>query len=132
MNKNTKNFSSPIAEKCRLLRSKLGLTQNEMAKQLNVCLRTWQSWEVGRNQPRAIHLLSVLEMESKTGDANIVDRCCQLRNTIGVTRKEMAKLIGVRPHTWGYWELGKQKPNSLSRGLIDKLYNCYILRIKIE
>lgn len=120
-------LSQTISERCRVLRKKLGLTQAEMAKRIGVSFRAWQSWEEGISEPRAKSLFTLIEMENQNQtETDISSLCQQIRKKLGLNRKEIAKMIGVRPHTWGYWELGTQQPNASSRILINKLVQKYL------
>ena len=53
-------------EKLKQARTKLGLSQSEMAMEMRTSLRTYQGWESGRNVPDVAIRLAELIAEIKT------------------------------------------------------------------
>ena len=45
----------------------------------------------------------------------------QLRNRLGLTQAEAARLVGVAPNTWARWERGEMAPDRRSLKLIALL-----------
>lgn len=57
------------AERVRDLRERLGLTQAQLGKRLNVRQATISDWELGKHAPSgaAVALLSMLEQQTRHG-----------------------------------------------------------------
>ncbi|MEW6731499.1 MAG: helix-turn-helix transcriptional regulator [Acidobacteriota bacterium] len=55
-----------FAELCRELRDKLKLTQKEMAKKLDVPLRTYESWEQREREPTGRNVIRILALRDVT------------------------------------------------------------------
>jgi transcriptional regulator with XRE-family HTH domain len=47
--------SSGLASRIRQSRKEIGLSQNELARELNLAPRTIQTWELGEAEPRGEH-----------------------------------------------------------------------------
>ncbi len=63
-------MAANIPAQLKRWRKKEGLTQEESARKLNICLNTWSNWERGRTRPsKMAHSLlvlgGVLELEDK-------------------------------------------------------------------
>jgi DNA-binding transcriptional regulator YiaG len=54
------------AQQIKALRTRLGLTQGQMAERLGVARPTYQQWEYGRRKPRrpTLKLLEILTKEA--------------------------------------------------------------------
>ncbi len=115
------NSDNPMARKCRALRERLNLTQQEMAEKFRISLRTWQNWEAGINEPPGPVTILMEQLEVEGIQTSMADKCRQLRKFLGVTKAEMARRFNVQPNTWGYWEVGKQKPSIEARKKIDEM-----------
>lgn len=102
-----------IAKQFVEFRAKLDLTQSEAAELFGVKLRTWQDWEYGVNKPTgsSLKLLQIYE-HNPPQKTNVSQLCSQIRKKLGLKKGEMAKMLGVLPNTWGYWEKGVKKPKT--------------------
>lgn len=63
-------MAANIPARLKRWRKQQGLTQEEAARKLNICLNTWSNWERGRTSPskmaQALLVLGgVLELEDK-------------------------------------------------------------------
>lgn len=110
----------PISEKCRLLRERLNLTQQEMADEFGVRLQTWQNWEAGIHSPRGPALKLLAQME-QWPPVDYAARCRQLRTKLGLNKAEMAARLGVTAYTYGQWEAAAVRPQPSARRKIDQL-----------
>ena len=55
----------PFAERLRLLRARLGLSQEQLARRLSVSFATVNRWETGRSQPSARARAALAELEAQ-------------------------------------------------------------------
>ena len=55
------------AERLRLLRARLGLSQEQLARRLSVSFATVNRWEAGRSQPAARATAAIAELEASAG-----------------------------------------------------------------
>ena len=55
----------PFAERLRLLRARLGLSQEQLARRLSVSFATVNRWETGRSQPAARARAALEELEAQ-------------------------------------------------------------------
>jgi transcriptional regulator with XRE-family HTH domain len=99
-----------IGEHFRKRRLTLGLTQSELATQLDVSPWTLRNWESGATSP-AVRFLPRLtrflgyEPESPALEG-IADYLKVARRGRGWSQKEAARRLGVDPCTWSSWERG--------------------------
>src|SRR5580704_12459290 len=54
----------PLAARLRLLRTRLGLSQEQLARRLGVSFATVNRWESGRSRPSARARLAITELEA--------------------------------------------------------------------
>lgn len=109
--KDNKAEENLIAKQFIEFRAKLDLTQTEAAELFGVKLRTWQDWEYGVNRPTgsSLKLLQIYE-KNPPPKTDTSELCSYIRKKLGLKKGEMAKMLGVLPNTWGYWEKGVKKP----------------------
>ncbi|HEY6295278.1 MAG TPA: helix-turn-helix transcriptional regulator, partial [Streptosporangiaceae bacterium] len=56
----------PLAARLRLLRTRFGLSQEQLARRLGVSFATVNRWESGRSRPSARASLALAELEAAT------------------------------------------------------------------
>jgi len=105
------------------IRKRLDLTQQELARLLEVSHATVAAWESGRTRPRKTHMgriVALRDMEraevdkalGREGMAPAVspDLLKRLRKRLNLTQTELARLVGVSTATVTSWETGKSEP----------------------
>ena len=116
------------------LRRKLGLSQQQLARILEVSAITVGSWERGKARPRggswakivALRNTSQAEVDKALGRlsapaAMSPDEIKALRLRLGLSQKEMAKRVGVSLNSVGFWESGRSAPGSANREALAAL-----------
>jgi transcriptional regulator with XRE-family HTH domain len=58
----------PLATRLRLLRARLGLSQEQLARELGVSFATVNRWEAGRSQPSASAILAIAKLEGQDAE----------------------------------------------------------------
>jgi DNA-binding transcriptional regulator YiaG len=111
-----------LSERFSALREKLGVTQREMAIIFGVPLRTWQNWEYAINKPEssALSLLKHYE-QNPPSIINPSELCKDLRASLSLKKREMAKMFDCTLNTWGEWERGIRKPHPEVLEKIEKM-----------
>jgi DNA-binding transcriptional regulator YiaG len=112
----------------RSLRERFDLTQDELAKLLEVSPVTITSWESGKSRPRRANLaqiVSLRNMDQPQVDAALgrqpaptavkPEQLKRLRRRFSLTQAELAKLVGVSHASVASWETGKATPGRDSR-----------------
>jgi transcriptional regulator with XRE-family HTH domain len=103
-----------LGDHLRKKRLDLGLTQTEVARQLNVHATTVQYWETNRvapdlrSIPRIIRFLTYVPY--KPGQT-FSERLRASRKARGVSQKELANILEVDPGTLARWEAGRSRPS---------------------
>jgi DNA-binding transcriptional regulator YiaG len=116
------------------LRERFDLTQEELAKLLQVSPVTITSWETGKSRPRKANLAQIVtlrNMEQAQVDAALSreqapaavkpQQLKRLRRKLSLTQSELAKLLGVSTASITSWEAGKAEPGRDNRRLIAQL-----------
>ena len=116
------------------LRKRLSLTQQELARLLEVSAVTVAAWESGRSRPRKANLAQVVTLRGMS--APVVDAALgrqpapappkpaqlkKLRKGLCLTQAELAKLLSVSPASITSWEAGKTVPTRANRCVIADL-----------
>ncbi|HJY72444.1 MAG TPA: helix-turn-helix transcriptional regulator, partial [Streptosporangiaceae bacterium] len=63
-----------FAERLRLLRTRLGLSQEQLARRLSVSFATVNRWEAGRSRPSARAAAAIAELEASASRGQRVAR----------------------------------------------------------
>ena len=107
------------------IRSKIGLTQAELAKKLGVDTKTVQNWESGATIPKSKYgILGVLSKETTAPSKELGFEVKDLRKMLGVTQVELAKMVGVTEATIQNWERGKKMPTTKHTTLRSLWESC--------
>ncbi|MHC4591649.1 MAG: helix-turn-helix domain-containing protein [Planctomycetota bacterium] len=116
------------------LRRRLGLTQQELSRLLQVSPVTVTAWESGRSRPRKANLAQIVTLRKM--DRAQIDRALQresvpapvrpqqlrrIRRKFSLTQANLAALLGVSAASVTSWEAGKTTPGRESRRLIAGL-----------
>ena len=117
------------------LRKRFGLTQQELAKLLQVGQLTISSWERGKSKPRAGSLAKIIALRSMTqgqvdtalgrekalSTAMSPQQIKDIRQGKGMSRAGFAKLVGVSASAVATWEQGKSAPGARSREALARI-----------
>jgi len=118
----------------RSLRERFDLTQEELAKLLQVSPVTITSWETAKSRPRKANLAQIVTLRDM--DQAQVDGALnreqapaavkpaqlkRLRRKLALTQSDLAKLLGVSTASVTSWEAGKAEPGRDNRRLIAQL-----------
>ncbi|MHC5033960.1 MAG: helix-turn-helix domain-containing protein [Planctomycetota bacterium] len=116
------------------LRRRLGLTQQELSRLLQVSPVTVTAWESGRSRPRKANLAQIVTLRKM--DRSQIDQALQresvpapvgpqqlkrLRRKFSLTQANLAALLGVSTASVASWEAGRTAPGKESRRLIAGL-----------
>ncbi len=102
-----------------------GLTQRQVAGIIGVNKGTIGNWEIGVTQP-AVHCISkiidFLGYAPYCPPKSLGERLIQARKSLGLTQKQLAKILGVDPTSIRDWECGVHKPVKKSLKIIQKFF----------
>jgi transcriptional regulator with XRE-family HTH domain len=119
----------PLARRLQQERSQRNITQSRAAQILGVAQATYAGWEIGRATPAAPFLATIgafLGLSSGETTA-LVDMPFRIdtagwppfgqllgarRESLRLTRDELARILGVAPGTIVAWELGHRSPRA--------------------
>jgi len=115
------------------LREGFDITQQELARLLQISPVTVTSWETGKSHPRAANLEQLAALaQKKQADVDAAlgrhpvpeftgSEVRRLRKGLGITQIALAKLIGVSAAAITAWETGKTIPSRESRRALSQL-----------
>jgi len=115
------------------MRERFDLTQQELAKLLDVSPVTITAWETGKSRPRQHNLRRIAalcqkeqsEVDAALGRARVPDLCGddvkRLRTALGLSQMVLAELIGVSAAAVTAWETGKTSPSRENRRALAEL-----------
>jgi transcriptional regulator with XRE-family HTH domain len=123
-------MSDITGEQIRAARERLRMTQQELAEELGVSLRTVSNWERGESVPRnragaIVDVLGIQEEVPEFGEKALLRRLGQLakqqREILGMGRPSMAKEAGLgSDKTIIQFEFGRTLPRGTSQRRIEK------------
>ncbi|MFQ5675836.1 MAG: helix-turn-helix domain-containing protein [bacterium] len=99
-----------LGDHIRKRRLDLGLFQEQIARRIGVDAVTVYNWERNRNSP---HLRVIPKIIAFLGYApcqpakSLPEKLLSCRRLLGLSQKQMAKMIGIDPYTLGKFERGK-------------------------
>lgn len=102
-----------LGDHIRKRRLDLGLLQEQVARQIGVDATTIHNWERHRNSP---HLPAIPKIIEFLGYApchtakTLPEKVKSCRRLLGLTQKQMAKMIGIDPGTLAKFERGMGTP----------------------
>lgn len=118
----------------RGLRERFDLTQEELAKLLQVSSVTITAWESGKSRPRRANFAQIVtlrNMDQAQVDAALgrapapavvkAGQWKRLRKRLSLTQAELARLMGVSVASVTSWEAGKAAPGRESRRALADL-----------
>jgi transcriptional regulator with XRE-family HTH domain len=107
----------------------LNIPQKEVAKHLQATVYTVRNWEKNRSNPslpfipKIIQFLGYVPYDTQTQDFG--KKIATSRRLLGLSQKDLARLIGVDPCTIRSWEKSKHRPQHFKILLqIDTLFPC--------
>lgn len=110
---------STLGDAIRSARKRAGLTQKALAWRLGLKggSATVANWESGHRRPRPKNLRAVWEVcgthstFAPTPPAVDVARCItRVRKAAGLSKRQLARAVGVSPPSVTYWERGDRTP----------------------
>jgi DNA-binding XRE family transcriptional regulator len=104
----------------RKRRIKLGLSQSEVARIINVQTDTITNWELNRFSPLLIHVPKIIQFLGYTPNIANENPIIKYRIENGITQKEMARILKVDPGTLARFEKGRNISKQLKER-IEKL-----------
>jgi transcriptional regulator with XRE-family HTH domain len=84
----------PLAARLRLLRARLGLSQEQLARQLGVSFATVNRWESGRSQPSANAIQAIAKLDGPVAEQGPGGLPLPQSSFVGRER-ELAELAGL-------------------------------------
>jgi DNA-binding transcriptional regulator YiaG len=116
------------------LRERFDLTQEELARLLQVSPVTITSWESGKSRPRKANLAQIVTLRGMSQpevDAALgrpaapaaikPQQLKRLRRKLSLVQAQLAKLLGVSAASVTSWEAGKTEPGRENRRAIGEL-----------
>jgi len=116
------------------IRKRLGLTQQEAAKLFEVSAVTVGAWETGRSKPRGNNLAKIVALRSMnqadvdsaleretTPKPMTAEQIKALRDRLGLTQADLAKLAGVSTNSITAWETGRTTPQGTNRKALAEI-----------
>jgi transcriptional regulator with XRE-family HTH domain len=113
-----------IGDHVRARRLDLGLTQEQLAKQLEVTESTVNNWERGRSSPdvRAFpRVLSWLGYDPRPEGSSLPERVAATRRGRGLSQREFAAMLGTDQSSVARWETGRARPSRRYAEALDLL-----------
>ncbi len=118
----------------RSLRERFDLTQEELARLLQVSPVTVTAWETAKSRPRKANLAQIVALRAM-GQAQVdaalgreaapaavkPPQMKRLRKRLALTQSDLAKLLGVSTASVTSWEAGKSEPGRENRRSIAQL-----------
>jgi transcriptional regulator with XRE-family HTH domain len=105
----------------------LEMLQKEVAERFGTTVCTVRNWEKNRSTPSLPFIPSIIQFlgyvpyDTQTQDFG--KKIAANRRLLGLSQKDLARLIGVDPSTIRLWEKGKHRPQQFKILLqIDKLF----------
>ena len=115
-----------LGEHLKKRRIDLKLLQKGVAVQLGTHHQTLAFWEAGRFNPAPKYLPKIYSFLGYTphrSSKTLAEKLVAYREARGLTKKQLAKVLGVHRRAVQDWERGDRKPSSKSlkliRGLIE-------------
>lgn len=103
-----------LKEWVREIRSKTGLRGRDFAKLIGASETTLYGWIGGRQLPSEEFIKVLKQVEREYGPVYTLtkEEIKAMRTSLGLTRKQMAKRVGVSFSLYGEWERGNVIPRS--------------------
>jgi transcriptional regulator with XRE-family HTH domain len=111
-----------IGDHLKKRRLDLNLPQKKVAKRLQATTCTYRNWEKNRSNPslsfipRIIQFLGYVPYDTSNQDFG--KKIAASRRLLGLSQKDLARLIGVDPCTIRSWEKDRHKPNKELLGIL--------------
>lgn len=108
--------SKTLGEHLKSRRLRLGLTKGKVAKKLGVHPWTIRSWEADEFPPAIRYqpgIQAFLGYDPYPVPKTLPERLLATRRRLGLTRREMATRLGIKPDRLAGWEQGRSEPMTL-------------------
>ena len=125
-----------LGEKIAEQRKKLGLSQEELAEELNISRSTLAGYEAENKKPSYKVLARMAEYFGVTtdyllelnGGGNTVlgERIAELRKACDMSQKELGEKLGVSASAIGMYEQGRREPNNAMMIAMEKLFGVTV------
>jgi len=106
-----------LSERLQQLREQLDMPQKELAALIGVSRSTLASWESGHRKPELAHMEAIGKIGNVSidwllgGSVKFANQLRTLRNSRGLTQKDLAKLMSLSPSTVAMYETGDREPD---------------------
>ena len=125
-----------LGEKIAEQRKKLGLSQEELAEELNISRSTLAGYEAENKKPsykvlgRMAEYFGVttdylLELEGE-GNTMLGNRITELRKACDMSQKELGEKLGVSASAIGMYEQGRREPSNAMMIAMEKLFGVTV------
>jgi transcriptional regulator with XRE-family HTH domain len=114
-----------MGDHLRARRLDLGLFQKDVAAQIICTVNTITNWELNRCQPELQYLLRIIQFlgYDPTEEAELQSIGARLRakrRRLGLTIRQLARILETDFSTLQHWETGRNRPTKKSRELIHR------------
>ena len=108
-----------LGDHIRKRRLDLGLLQKDVADELGVDRNTVVNWETNLTSPRLRYTPRIIDFLGydplETEPEGLIQALASARRRLGLSRRNMAPLLGVHANTLGCWERMEREPSKASR-----------------
>ena len=111
-----------LGDHIRKKRLDLGLLQQEVAARIGVDKTTIYNWENSRATPATRHIPQIIEFLDYIPygrPSSLPQRLVLARRLRGLSRRKLAKVLGVDESTLARWERETRRPSREQRDLIE-------------
>jgi transcriptional regulator with XRE-family HTH domain len=104
-----------LGDHLRKKQLELKMLQKELADRFGTTVCTVRNWEKNRSNPSLPFIPKVIKflgyVPYDTSNQDFGKKIATSRRLLGLSQKDLARLIGVDPSTIRSWEKGKHKPS---------------------
>jgi DNA-binding transcriptional regulator YiaG len=111
-----------LGEHLKKRRLELGLFQRQVARELDISVWTYLSWELDQKSPVValwLRIISFLGYDPNPEPVSLGEHIASKRRCLGLSLERASALIGVDEGTLRLWEIGERKPGPKLRQRIE-------------
>jgi transcriptional regulator with XRE-family HTH domain len=119
-----------IGDHIKTKRLDVGLFQKDVARQLGVKTETVTNWEKNYTSPqlylipRVTAYLGYDPVEDDSDSLSLGERVARARKRLGMTRKDLARRLGVDPSALVHWKHGGRQSTRENRAKLEAFVEC--------